>query len=159
MIIAVLVMYVFCSESSRLRDLLRLESCMLDDFAFKVLLRGEFEALNHDMFFWGAPNDAADGFIHMSTAAQLEGTLRKHFDGLSDVFILAIDLRSLGDRVRWEPAKNGELYPHLFGSLPLKAVVSSVPLERNSGGMVNLPLMTTHEKWMIQENNLLCYDL
>ena len=65
------------------------------------------------------PVDLADGFIHMSTAAQLDETLRKHFAGMEDLQIAAIDLAALGGLVRWEPSRGGALFPHLYGELPL----------------------------------------
>ena len=65
---------------------------MQDAIAYKVLLPGEWATLMRDGRFAGAPVDLADGFIHMSTAAQLDETLRKHFAGMEDLQIAAIDL-------------------------------------------------------------------
>lgn len=112
---------------------------MRDEIAYKVLLPSEFAVLKRYGCFQGAPNDVASGFIHLSTAAQLDGTLEKHFGNLNDICIVAISLISLGERVKWEPAKNGQLYPHLFGTLPLDAVLAHGPLKRDKTGTVCLP--------------------
>jgi uncharacterized protein (DUF952 family) len=47
--------------------------------AFKILTAEQMHALEHEGVFAGAPIDLADGYIHLSTAAQLVETLDKHF--------------------------------------------------------------------------------
>jgi uncharacterized protein (DUF952 family) len=53
--------------------------------------------------------------------------------------LVAVDLSLLGDTVRWEPTRGGELFPHIHGRLPVGAVVSVAALERTADGMVRLP--------------------
>lgn len=93
--------------------------------AFKVLTAEQWQSLEHDGTFTGAPVDLADGYIHLSTAAQLDETLAKHFAGQAGLVIAEIDLTALGDTVRWEPSRGGALFPHIYGSLPLTAVVAA----------------------------------
>ena len=112
---------------------------MQDAVAYKVLLPGEWAALLRDGRFEGAPVDVADGFIHMSTSNQLDETLRKHFAGIDDLYIAAIDLTGLGSMVRWEPSRGGALFPHLYGELPLDSVVAHGKLARHEDGSVRLP--------------------
>ena len=112
---------------------------MPDATAYKILLPDEWAALTRDGSFAGAAVDVADGFIHMSTAAQLDETLRKHFAGRDELWIAAIDLAALGDLVRWEPSRGGALFPHLYGELPLSAVVAHGPLAQQEDGSVRLP--------------------
>ena len=73
--------------------------------------------------FRGAPVDIADGYIHLSTAEQLEATIAKYFAGQSGLMIAEVDLAQLGDAVRWEPARGGDLFPHIYAELPMHAVV------------------------------------
>ncbi len=80
-----------------------------------------------------------DGFIHFSTAAQLEGTLRKHFAGRSGLFLIAIDADRLGDALRWEPSRGGDLFPHLYAPLELASVLWSGPLPLDDDGVPLLP--------------------
>jgi uncharacterized protein (DUF952 family) len=121
------------------RDPVKMEPNMQDAIAYKILLPGEWAALQRDGSFAGAPVDVADGFIHMSTATQLDETLRKHFAGINDLHIAAIDLAGLGALVRWEPSRGGALFPHLYGELPLAAVVAHGSLARHEDGSVRLP--------------------
>lgn len=81
--------------------------------------------------FEGAPVDLADGFIHFSTGAQLRETARRHFAGVSSLVMVAVDPALLGDALRWEPSRGGDLFPHLYESLPLDAVlyVEDIPLD------------------------------
>lgn len=80
--------------------------------------------------FAGAPVDLADGFIHFSTAAQTRETAAKHFSGVPDLMLIAVDADRLADGLKWETSRGGQLFPHLYRSLPLAAVrsVASVPI-------------------------------
>ncbi|MBX6748082.1 MAG: DUF952 domain-containing protein [Micromonosporaceae bacterium] len=79
--------------------------------------------------FRGSAVDLADGFIHFSTAEQVVETAARHFAGQRGLMLLAIDTEQLGEHLRWEPAPNrGSLFPHLYASLPLSAVVAEVGL-------------------------------
>ena len=107
--------------------------------AYKVLTSSQMAALLSEGSFAGAPVDLADGYIHLSTADQLAGTLDKHFDGQTGLFIAAIDLAVLGDAVRWEPSRGGALFPHIYSLLPMAAVIAHAPLQRAADGAVILP--------------------
>jgi uncharacterized protein (DUF952 family) len=78
----------------------------------------------------GSSQDAADGFIHFSTAAQIVESAAKHRAGQSGLVLLTVDAEALGDALKWEPSRGGALFPHLYGALPLGAVrrVDDVPL-------------------------------
>ncbi len=108
--------------------------------AYKVLTADQMAALERDGSFAGAPVDVADGYIHLSTAAQLTGTVDKHFAGQHDLHVAAVDLEALGDQIRWEESRGGQLFPHLYGTLTLDTVVAYSPLEREDDGTVRLPV-------------------
>ena len=80
--------------------------------------------------FAGAAIDLEDGYIHFSTAAQAPETAARHFAGQGDLVLVAIDAGALGDGLRWEPSRGGDLFPHLYGPLRLDAVrwVRPLPL-------------------------------
>lgn len=80
--------------------------------------------------FTGAPVDLADGYIHFSTAAQVRETAARHFAGAGDLRLVALDAAALGPALKWEPSRGGDLFPHLYGPLPLSAVlwVKDLPL-------------------------------
>ncbi len=84
--------------------------------------------------FDGAPIDLEDGFIHFSTAAQAEETATKYFSGHADLLLIAVDAKRLGEGLRFEPARGGALFPHLYTPLPLDAVAFAKPLPLKPGG-------------------------
>jgi uncharacterized protein (DUF952 family) len=87
----------------------------------------------------GSDVDLSDGFIHFSTAKQVEDTARKHFAGQSGLFLVAVDSNALGDDLRWEPARDGALFPHLYGELDLAAVTQVMELPLRSDGSHVIP--------------------
>jgi uncharacterized protein (DUF952 family) len=90
-------------------------------------------------FFRGSDVDLRDGFIHLSSAAQVEETAAKHFAGQSDLLLVAVDGDRLGAALKWEPSRGGALFPHLYGDLPLSAVTSVVPLPLGPDGDHRFP--------------------
>jgi uncharacterized protein (DUF952 family) len=70
----------------------------------------------------GSADDARDGFIHFSTAAQVEGTARKHYFGQTGLLLIEVDADALGAALRWERSRNDDLFPHLYGELDLGLV-------------------------------------
>jgi uncharacterized protein (DUF952 family) len=82
--------------------------------AYKILTAGQC-----------APIDIEDGYIHLSTAEQVAETAAKHFAGLSDLVLAEVDLEVLGDTVHWEPSRGGQLFPHVYGTIPLDAVTDA----------------------------------
>lgn len=91
--------------------------------AFKVLTQQQWADFERERVFRGAPVDIDDGYIHLSTAEQLEGTITKYFAGQTCLMIAEVDLIQLGDAIRWEEARGGELFPHIYAELPMHAVV------------------------------------
>ena len=87
----------------------------------------------------GAPVDLADGFIHFSTAAQVQETAAKHFKGQTGLVLLGVDPASLGPALKWEPSRGGDLFPHLYGPLPAACVVTERALELGPDGVAILP--------------------
>lgn len=96
---------------------------------YKILPRGLWdEAVSHGSFA-GSPVDIADGFIHFSTALQVHETAAKHFQGVKDLLLVAVESDDLGAALKWEPSRGGDLFPHLYGSLPVRLARSVRPLE------------------------------
>jgi len=87
--------------------------------------------------FTGAEIDLRDGFIHFSTAEQLSETLLLHFEGVENLLLLTIDGGELD--VKWEPARTGKLFPHLYDILPISAVLAINPLLLDNEGRHILP--------------------
>ena len=91
--------------------------------AYKILTAAQWAQFQAEGVFHGAPVDLADGYIHLSTRDQLQGTLDKHFVGQSGLVIAEVDLAQLGETVKWEVSRGGALFPHIYGPLPMAAVL------------------------------------
>ncbi|MBA4761166.1 DUF952 domain-containing protein [Sphingomonas sp.] len=107
--------------------------------AYKVLTGPQMADLEAGSFA-GAPIDIQDGYIHLSTAAQLTETVDKHFADEPDLWVAAVDLDALGDVIKWEVSRGGAEFPHLYAALTLDTVVAYSPLERSEDGSVALPV-------------------
>ncbi len=107
--------------------------------AYKILTAPQMETLLREKSFAGAPIDLEDGYIHMSDAGQVNGTLVKHFAGQENLQIVAVGLDALEGAIRWEVSRGGALFPHLYGELPLFAVLDHGPVTRNAEGELILP--------------------
>jgi uncharacterized protein (DUF952 family) len=91
--------------------------------------------------FEGAPIDRKDGFIHFSTAAQAPETAAKHFSRTDDLLLVAVDGDALGEDLRFEVSRGGDLFPHLYAALPLSAVRWVKPLRLGPDGRHILPAL------------------
>ena len=102
-------------------------------YIYKVATRAQWQAAEATGTFRGAPVDLADGYIHFSTAAQLAETLARHFAGQRDLLLIEVDADALGDALRWEPSRGGDLFPHLYAPLAVAAAIRviDVPADRD----------------------------
>lgn len=83
----------------------------------------------------GSLDDKRDGFIHLSQQHQLSGTLEKHFKGKRDLVLIAFEAAVLRSNLKWEQSRGGELFPHLYSSLPVSVALWERPLPKNSDGV------------------------
>lgn len=94
----------------------------------KLLRAAEWALFQADGVFAGSPDDRRDGYIHFSTPDQVAATLAKWFANDLGVIALTIDADALGDALKWEPARGGQLFPHLYRPLQLDEVASVQPV-------------------------------
>lgn len=109
---------------------------MSDLVAYKLVARDEWEAAIEVGPYGGSAVDRADGYIHLSGADTLQETARKYYAGQTDLLLLAVDLQSLGSAVVWEPSRGGALFPHIYGSLPARAVRTARSLTVDDAGLL-----------------------
>jgi uncharacterized protein (DUF952 family) len=106
---------------------------------YKIANRDAWDKARCDGQFAGSADDLRDGYIHLSTATQVKGTLSKHFGGQRDLILIEIDAVVLGTLLKWEPSRGGALFPHLYAPLEMQAVISETPLELGEDGQHRLP--------------------
>lgn len=103
---------------------------------YKIFRQPEWDAFCAAGTTSGAPIDLADGFIHFSTAGQVVETAARHFRDEGDLVLLACDADDLGPALRWEPARQGALFPHLYRALSRDEILWGKPLPHGPGGHV-----------------------
>ena len=98
---------------------------------YKILTRREWTAAQAAGSFTGSAVDLADGYIHFSTGLQALETAKRYFKDVSDLVVLEIEADDLGEAVRWEPSRGGDLFPHLY--VPLAAALVRAVIEAPLG--------------------------
>lgn len=96
----------------------------------KLLRADEWAAFEASGVFAGSPDDLRDGYIHISAPDQVAATAAKWFADAPGLMALTLDAEALGDALKWEPARGGVLFPHLYRPLRLDEVVA---VDRFSG--------------------------
>lgn len=100
---------------------------------YKILHRIRFEQSARALAW--ADVDLRDGFVHLSTAAQVRETAALHFAGERDLVLVAVEpARLTANTLRFEPSRNGALFPHVYGDVPRAAIVWSKPLPLGDDG-------------------------
>ena len=77
------------------------------------------------------PSLAAEGFVHCSWGRQVRSTVARHFSGVTDVLALEIDPTALGDLplVEEDSYASGQSFPHVYGQIPVSAVIRVVSID------------------------------
>jgi uncharacterized protein (DUF952 family) len=104
---------------------------------YKIAMADEWAMAEEAGVFGGSTVDRRDGYIHFSTALQVVDTAWRHFRGADNVVLVAISTRDLP--IRWEPARSGDLFPHLYAALPLSSVLWTKPLPLGPDGRHQFP--------------------
>jgi uncharacterized protein (DUF952 family) len=106
---------------------------------YKILTGPQWAELERAGESAGAPVDLTDGFVHFSTSAQVAETAAKHFAGLHGLMLLALEAKALGDALKWEPSRGGDLFPHLYGPLRRADVAWARALPLGTDGAHRFP--------------------
>lgn len=71
--------------------------------------------------------EPATGFVHLSTPEQVHLPANRLYRGHQDLLLLHVDPDQLESPLRWEPGTEhdppGMVFPHLYGPLPVTAVI------------------------------------
>ena len=102
---------------------------------YKILPRAAWEAAQAAGVYRGSALDLRDGYIHLSSPAQVGETARRHFAGQEDLLVLAIEAGRLGPALRWEASRGGDLFPHLYGDLDPRMAASVTPAPLDADGV------------------------
>ncbi len=110
---------------------------MMEALVYTLVRAADWRAAEAAGVYAGSADDARDGFLHFSTAAQLRASAATHRAGVPDLVMVEADAAALGAALRWEPASGGSrpgLFPHLYAKLPMSAVTRAVALTLGADG-------------------------
>lgn len=112
---------------------------MSNHLIFHMCKQEDWQAAQSSGLYAGSGDDVRDGFLHFSTAEQVAESAAKHRSGVRDLLLLAVNPDALGEALKWEPSRGGQLFPHLYGSLDVTKVVSAEPLPLGEDGLHVFP--------------------
>jgi uncharacterized protein (DUF952 family) len=107
-------------------------------FLYHTASKADWGRAEAEGLYRGSPDDHRDGFIHFSTADQVAESARRHRAGQADLLLIVVPEEGTGPW-RWEPARSGDLFPHLYGSLPVKSAVAIHELPLGEDGLHVFP--------------------
>ncbi|MBE7636468.1 DUF952 domain-containing protein [Sneathiella sp. P13V-1] len=101
--------------------------------------RPDWEQAVKDGKYEGTAMDKADGYMHFSTAETIKGSAAKHRAGEMDLVLITVNSEKMEDKLVWEPARGGILFPHLYEALDVKLVDKVEPLPLGDDGVHIFP--------------------
>lgn len=107
-------------------------------FLYHMARRSDWERAETDGFYRGSADDKRDGFMHFSTAAQVAESARRHRAGQGDLVLIVVAEDGVGPW-RWEAARSGDLFPHLYADLPVTVAVGVHELPLGEDGLHVFP--------------------
>ena len=91
-----------------------------------------------DAVLWEPASFQEVGFVHLSTPQQVHLPANGLYQGRTDLVALLVDAGKVDAEIRWEPGAPDDpeqiLFPHLYGPLPVRAVIGSVRYKPDADG-------------------------
>jgi len=111
----------------------------MEDKVYKILTHDEWKVSKEKGFIL-TDLDTKDGFIHLSTAKQLAGTLFYYFEDYETLILVQFNSNELGKELVFEDPipkgnRNGK-FPHFYSKLDVEKISNYWEIKR---GSFNLP--------------------
>ena len=107
----------------------------VDQPLFHLALKGDWEqAQDSGTYQWSTRGMRLTevGFIHCSWQEQVPKTFERFYADAGEIVLLEIDPIRLNSPLRADAIPTGELFPHLYGPLPIETVRSITPYSSDS---------------------------
>ena len=105
---------------------------------YKILSESDW-AVAEELGYTQTALDEGDGYVHLSTREQVHETLRLHYLQQENVRLLEYIVEEMGQPVRWEESRGGQLFPHLYSTLYLRGAKRVWTLQLDQDGVPALP--------------------
>jgi uncharacterized protein (DUF952 family) len=77
-----------------------------------------------DIDYFEVPSLQLEGFIHASTAKQLNATANRYYKNESEIIVLTIDAEMVKDKLKYEFSNSvNEYFPHIYGVIEKKEIL------------------------------------
>jgi uncharacterized protein (DUF952 family)/ribosomal protein S18 acetylase RimI-like enzyme len=106
-----------------------------DDVLTHIIRAGEWRAA----LTAGHVAEATEGFVHLSTTGQVSATADRFYADCDDLTLLAVEPARTHAEIRWEEGEPGQLFPHVYGPVPIAAVLAAEPFGRDAAGRFACP--------------------
>ena len=84
---------------------------------------------------FGEASVAAEGFVHCSSIEYFWRVAPNFLNDTEPLALLMLDVDKIPAEIRWEDSDNcGRAYPHVYGTVPTRAVAAVLPFLRNADG-------------------------
>lgn len=111
----------------------------MSEIIYKICKKADWADAKIKGFYSGSVHDKRDGFIHFSTATQLPATLAKHYAGETDLVLIGVSTKQFTHTLKYEPARDGDLFPHLYDNLQMQQCLWEIELVLDENGIHKLP--------------------
>lgn len=105
---------------------------------FKICRAEDWKEAQRDGVYAGSKMDRGYGCIHLCTEEQIPQMIGRFTAKTDELLLLEIDSQKLGGSLRFERTRTGGIYPHLYDSLPVEAVVRTAKLTCQQDGKYTL---------------------
>ena len=105
---------------------------------YKILNPADWQTAS-SLGFTQTTLDEGDGYVHLSTRAQVAETLSLHYANQVDVRLLEYVAEEMGGPIRWEESRGGQRFPHLYARLRIDAASRTWILTQDPDGIPKLP--------------------
>ncbi len=109
-----------------------------DQRLYKILSANDW-AVAQSLGYTRTALDQGDGYVHLSTRAQVAETLALHYAGQAGVQLLEYATSAFTHGLSWEESRGGQLFPHLYGRLHINAAKRVWSLQPDADGNPILP--------------------
>ena len=106
---------------------------------YHICRRQDWQSAQESGIYHGGVVDRADGFLHFSTAQQVAESAGRHLSQVADLVLIIVDANDFGPALKWEPSREGKLFPHLYSYLLTQKVLSVCDLPLGDDGLHQFP--------------------
>ena len=111
---------------------------------YRIAEMRDWEAAQASGYFASA-DLTTEGFVHCCTAQQIASVANRYYQGREGLLLLEIDETKVYVPLKWEDLTNaGQLFPHVYGHIPLAAVTRCLDLKPGADGRFSSPIAAAH---------------